>query len=244
LFPEFEWEGVGVRSSPRIAGWALLVFAVSFVGNFLLEGVRESLGFPDADNPVVMMRFLNERVDIFTYSGLLFVLMGLSLVVAVLVIWDGEEQDGRSLLFRFSSILGLFAAAFLFANGVLRVQAPGALIHMGNMDSAFGEAGYLSVQIVGTQGLGSAGGFAVAIWVVTLSVHNFKTHRFWPALSWIGLAAVAMLAGAFIGPLLPDSGLVYTAYILGIAVTMIWTLLLGLNILTTKRSDPTRSTPT
>lgn len=34
-----------------------------FFAIFALEGIHESLGFPDAGNPGVMMHFLNEHID-------------------------------------------------------------------------------------------------------------------------------------------------------------------------------------
>jgi hypothetical protein len=102
---------------------------------------------------------------------------------------------------------------------------------MGNLNPEWGEAGYLAVQMAGTQGLASAGGFAVSVWVLSTSIFNFKARVFWRGLSWFGFVTIAMMFGAFVGPLLPTFDIVYPIYILGILLTYVWCLFLGFNLL-------------
>lgn len=130
----------------------------------------------------------------------------------------------------------VFPATYFSVNGMLRIQAPGTLLHMGNLNSDWGEAGYLAVQMAGTQGVASAGGFAVSVWVLSLSIFNFGARIFRRGLSWLGLITIAQLFGGFFGPLLPTFDFVYFVYILGILATFVWCLLLGLNLLSLSRN--------
>lgn len=221
-----------MKQYSKIAGIALIIFVVCFFAGFALEGNRETLGFQDADNPGVMMSYLKSRSDLFIFSGLLNVLMGFSLSITTLYLYESIQKKENLMLFRFGSLFALFASMYFFANGILRVQAPGTLLHMGNINSDWGEAGYLAVQMAGTQGLASAGGFAISLWVLSTSLFNFRTKIFWNGLSWLGMATVGMLLGAFIGPFLPNTDIVYPIYILGIFMTYIWCLLFGINLLT------------
>jgi len=224
----------------KSGGLALILFVLCFFAVFALEGVRGSLGFQDADNPGVMMRFLNERIDIFTYSGILFVLMGVLLAFAALSVWESAGQESRRLIFRFGILFALFAAAYFFANGILRIQAPGTLLHIEKLNRDWGLGGYLAVQMAGTQGLGSAGGFAVTVWVLSLSLFNFRARVYWQGLSWLGLATIAQLFGGFFGPLLPSIDMIYSVYILGILATFIWCLLFGISLLLKKDTAEAR----
>jgi hypothetical protein len=94
----------------------------------------------------------------------------------------------------------------------------------------------VALQIVGTQGLASAGGFALAIWGVSIGIANFRSRIFWSGFSWLGiLAAAGMLSSAFFGPLIPDSGLIYPVYVISLLfVLIVWCLLVGINLLLKK----------
>lgn len=122
-----------------------------------------NLGFRDADNPAVMISFLRQHSDVFTLTGLVSVLMGLSLVVAVISIWEIAPKGSGTMVLRVGTVFGPFSAVYFFGQGVLRVQSPGTLLHMAGLDPDWGIAGYLAVQMAGTQGLGSAGGFALSV---------------------------------------------------------------------------------
>ena len=163
----------------KIGGTALILFVFCFFVVFVLESFRESLGYQDADNPGVMMRYLNERIDLFTLSGIINVLMSILLTISVLSIYESFGKNESALTYRFGAIFALFAAAYFFANGVLRIQVPGTLLHMGKLKPEWGEAGILAVQMAGTQGLASAGGFAVSVWVLSTSIFNFRARVFW-----------------------------------------------------------------
>ena len=218
-------------------GGALVVFSLSSVALIALDNLRSGLGFEDADNPALSIRFLQQRLDIFTYTGIINVVMGVSLALAAIALWEIFSKE-QSLLLKSGTLAGFAASAFFFVNGVLRIQAPGTLLHMAGFDAGWGIAGYLALQIVGTQGLASAGGFAFAIWVICIGIVNFRSRVFWVGFSWLGiLAGTGMLFSAFFGPLLPNSGFIYPVYIASIlSVLIVWSLAVGISLLFEKRS--------
>lgn len=225
-----------MKSISKIGGSAMVLFSLGFMALIALENQRTLLGFEDADNPAMMMRFLQQRLDIFTYSGIINVLLGVLLALAALAIWEIYSEKSSSLLLKFGTLIGFLASAYFFNNGILRIQAPGTLLHMDNLNHAWGLAGYVALQIIGTQGLASAGGFALAIWEISISIVNFRSKAFWIGFSWLGLIAPAgMLFSAFLGPLLPDAEFIYPLYILSIfSVMIIWCLLVGINLISKK----------
>ena len=226
-----------MKSVAKIGGSTLVVFCLAVVALVVLEGQRSGLGFEDADNPRVMIWFLQQRVDLFTYTGFINVVMGISLAVAAFAVWDALTKEQSSMLLRLGTLAALVGSALFFVNGVLRIQAPGTLLHMAGMDSDWGISGYVALQIVGHPGAGvGQGGFALAIWEVSIGIVNFRSRIFWVGFSWLGiLAAAGMLSSAFFGPLLPDSGLIYPIYVVSILFVMIiWCLLVGINLLSKK----------
>jgi hypothetical protein len=104
---------------------------------------------------------------------------------------------------------------------------------MDNLNHDWGLAGYVALQIVSTQGLASAGGFALGIWEISISIVNFRSKVFWVGFSWLGLIAPSgMLFSAFFGPILPNAEFIYPLYILSIfSVMLIWCLLVGINLI-------------
>ena len=115
----------------KIGGTALILFVLCFFAGFALESIRESLGFPDADNPGVMMNYLNARIDLFTLSGILNVLMGILLTITVLSVYETFGKNDKSLIFRFGTLFALFAAAYFFANGAASAALKGTLLAVG-----------------------------------------------------------------------------------------------------------------
>lgn len=227
-----------MKSIPRIGGGALVVFSLSSVALVVLEGQRSGLGFEDADHPGVMIRFLQQQLDIFTYTGIVNVVMAISLAVAALALWEIFSKEQFLFLLKLGTLAAFAASAFFFVNGVLRIQAPGTLLHMADLDVEWGRAGYVALQIVGTQGLASAGGFALALWEIALGIANLRSKVFWAGFSWLGIVAgTGMLFSAFFGPLLPDVDLIYPVYIVSIlSVLLIWCLFVGINLLSKRHA--------
>jgi hypothetical protein len=225
-----------MKKISKIGGSAMVLFSLSFMALIALENQKTLLGFEDSDNPSVMIRFLQEHLDIFTYTGIINVALGILLVLAALAIWEIYSEDTSSLILKFGTLFAFFASAYFFSNGILRIQAPGTLLHMDNYNHDWGLAGYVSLQIIGTQGLASAGGFALAIWEISISIVNFRSNIFWVGFSWLGLIAPSgMLFSAFFGPILPNAEFIYTLYILSIfSVMLIWCLLVGINLISKK----------
>lgn len=213
----------------RIGGVALLAFVAGFVGWFAQEAHRGSLGYADADDPAVMMAFLRAHGDLYALTGLTFVVMGVALALAVLAVHERAQRP--SLALRSATLFGLVAAASFFAAGVLRIQAPGTLLHMGSLDADAGLAGYVAVQMAGTQGFASTGGFALSVWALGVSL-ALSLRGPWPrALLWLAPLPAAHLLTGLLGPvgLLPE--LLYAVYIVALFGVQAWCATLGVVML-------------
>jgi hypothetical protein len=219
--------------SARIGGIAIILVALLYLISFVFSS--PIVGFPDGDNPALSLEFLRQHSDFYFVSGMASVLAAITLTVAVLSVAETMLQPSSSLLMRTSSTLGLVAAAFLFAHGVLRVQSPGTLLYMDGLNHEWGLSAYLAVQMAGTQGLGSAGIFALSTWEIGLSLAGWRSRKLPRALSLLGiLPALPWLIG-LLGRLvslesLPDAlWLLYIGpIILGIPL---WCVVLGVVLL-------------
>lgn len=221
-----------MRISGRLGGAALLLAALCFFAFWALEAYRQALGFQDADNPATMISFLIQHPDVYTWSGIAFVVMGVALVVAVLTVWDLIGSELGTVSLKAAGVLGLFAALFFFGQGILRVQSPGTLIHMYGLGSEWGHAAFLAVQMAGTQGLASAGAFALSLWAVGTSLAGQRRRALPRFVLALAVApALHLLIGLF-GPLLdplPFAGyLVYMAATFGLIP---WCIALGVVLL-------------
>ena len=180
--------------SARIGGIAIILVALLYLISFVFSS--PIVGFPDGDNPALSLEFLRQHSDFYFVSGMASVLAAITLTVAVLSVAETMLQPSSSLLMRTSSTLGLFAAAFLFAHGVLRVQSPGTLLYMEGLNHEWGLSAYLAVQMAGTQGLGSAGIFVLSTWEIGLSLAGWRSRKLPRALSLLGiLPALPWLIG-------------------------------------------------
>jgi hypothetical protein len=210
----------------RIAGIAIILFAVLYFTSYAFAS--PIVGLADGDNPAVSLEFLRQHSNFYFLSGLASVLAAITLIVAVLSIADTLLQPASSLPARVTSTLGLFAAAFFFGHGVLRLNAPGTLLYVESLNRDWGLSAYLAVQMAGTQGLASAGIFALSTWAIGLSLAAWLSRKFPPALSLFGLLPTLPWIMGLLGRLglLPYSlWLLYIgSIILGIPL---WCVLLG-----------------
>ena len=222
-----------MTSSAKIGGIAILLVAFLYLASFAFASPL--VGLEDGDNPAVSLEFIRQHSDFYFVSGMASILAAITLTVAVLSIADTVLQPSSSLLMRTSSTFGLFAAAFLFSHGVLRVQSPGTLLYIEGLNHEWGLSAYLAVQMAGTQGLASAGIFALSTWEIGLSLAGWHSRKLPRALSLLGiLPALPWLMGLLgrLGSLgsLPDAlWLLYIGpIILGIPL---WCAVLGVVLL-------------
>lgn len=210
----------------RVGGIALIVFAALYVANFLLASPL--VGVEDGDNPASSLAFIRQHAGIFFSSGVASVLTAIVLTTAVLSVSDLGLRPPSSLLVRVASAFGWFAAAYFFANGVLRMQSPGTLVHMADQNRAWGEAAYLAVQMAGTQGLASAGIFALSLWSVGVSLAGWRSGTFPVALALLGFVPALPWFMGFLVRLvsLPDGA--WLLYIGSMVVGIpLWGVVLG-----------------
>lgn len=225
-----------MKNISKIGGSAMVLISLSFIALIALENKKTLLGFEDSDNLNLMIRFLQEHLDIFTYSGIINLVVGILLAFSALAIWEIYSENTSSLILKFGTLFAFFASAYFFSNGVLRTQAPGTILHMDNLTHDWGLAGYGAVQVIGTQGLAWAGRLALGIWEICISIVNFRTKVFWVGFSWLGLIAPSgLLFSAVFAPLLPNAEFIWPLYLLSlISVLILWLLLVGINLISKK----------
>lgn len=222
-----------MKRTARIAGMTLNFFAILYLASFVLASPL--VGLEDGDNPLVSLAFLRQDANLYFLSGLASVLAAILLVISVLALYDLMLQSPGSLLGQTTSTFGLFTSAFLFGHGILKMNAPGTLLYMESLDPEWGQAAYLAVQMVGTQGLAAAGIFGFSIWAIGLSVAGRRQDTLPPGLAIMGIVPALPWLLGLLGRagLLPDSlWLLYiSSIILGIPI---WSVVLGVFFLRQK----------
>lgn len=216
-------------NTARVAGLAIIVFAVAGIAMFVLLTAAPRMGFEDTDDPSVMLRFISANPDIFTYAGLAMMLMAISLTVATFAVAN-VFAGPTDLAVRSVSAFGLFTAGFFLLSGALHVQASGPLLHMAGLRAEWGQSAFLAFQVA-SQATGILGLFTLSIWAVGLSLIGLRTKVIPAALSLVGILPAFRIVAVTLGPLdlLPDG-----AWILGmlsIPGVFLWCLLLGLVLL-------------
>ena len=108
------------------------------------------------------------------------------------------------------------------------MQAPGTLVYMADLNRSWGEAAYLAVQMAGTQGLASAGVFALSGWAVGLSFFGWRSGAVPFALALLGVApALPWIMGLLARTSLLPEGL-WILYIGSIVLGIpLWGIVLG-----------------
>ncbi len=218
----------------KVGGTALIVVGLGLAGFFALEGYRGSLGFSDADNPTMMLEFLRQHGRLYAVMGVIFVLIAMALVFAVISVWEVVAHERKGLTMRFASAFGLFSAAFFFAQGILRVQTPGTVVHIDNLNHESGLAAYAAVQMAGTQGFGSSGAFALAMWGVGTTVATFRTGVLPKAVLVATVFPALFILTGLGGPLIGSPDGLYMVYMLSLLGLMVWCLALGMRLLRLK----------
>jgi hypothetical protein len=217
-------------------GIAAIVFGLSYAGWLAIELSRVPLGFDDGDDPEQSVAFLREHPDVYVYAGLVLVVMAIALTVAALAVAELAAAHVASLTVKAITAFGLFAAASFLVNGIVRLQIPGTLVYMDDLDHAFGLSAYVVVQIAGTQGLGSAGIFAASLWAIGLCLLRLRSGMFPLWLSVLGVVpALPWLAG-LVGALSnandsSEDGIGWFFCIGGILGAWVWYLALGVVLL-------------
>ena len=215
-----------MRHTFRMGGIALILFAALYFASFAFASPLA--GLQDGDNPASSLEFIRQHSDFYFLSGIASVLAAIALLGAVFSIAETVPPPAAALTMKVTSTLGLIAAAFFFAHGVLRIQSPGTLLYMDGLDHAWGLSAYLAVQMAGTQGLASAGIFAFSGWAIGLSLAGWRSRKFPLALSVIGfLPAMPWLMGLLgrVGNL-PDG--LWLVYIFSIILGLpLWCLIFG-----------------
>jgi len=217
-------------SSARIGALSIIVFAVAGVIWFALEIAPPALGFEDTDSPAVMLRFLREHSELSVYAGYTLLVMAITMTVATFAVTDALAPRASLLAIRTTSAFGILCAAFFFMLGVIRSSVL-PLLYIDGLNHAWGEAGYVTVQLMTIHGFAQAGSLALCLWAVGISLIGLRTRALPRWLCVLGVIPALRIVGLLFGPLnvLPD--VLWIVFMLAIPGVMLWCLLLGLVLL-------------
>ncbi len=229
------------QESARPAGLASIVAGVGAVAVAWLENHRSSIGFNDADDPRVMLAFFREHREMYTSTGVLWMVIGVAVTAAVIGLWRSALAARPGIVVSVGSVFGLISGAFFFAQGVLRIQTPGTVLHIAGLDKGNGEAAYAAVQMAGTQGFGSAGGFALAIWASAVALGTLRSRALPRPVAVLAVLPALFLLMGVLGGLFGPLEELYLLYLAAVVVGLpLWCVGLGIALLLLK---PRRQVP-
>ncbi len=206
---------------------------------FGLELVAPNTGFGDTDDPALSLRFLRAHDLVYAQGGVALLLMAISLTVAVLAVSEALAQHADVLALRTTTAFGLFAAAFFFMHGVLRLGVE-PLLYIDGLDHDWGEAAYAAIQMIGLHGFAQAAIKAACLWVAGTALIGMRTRVLPTAFCVLAIIPTLRLLGV-LGPLgildgLPEES--WFLFMASIPAMIGWCLLLGIVLLRRGVGDP------
>ena len=216
--------------SSRIGGLALVASGLGSFAWMALELVPQGLGFQDTDSPAVSLRYLRLHPEVYAQAGTVMLLTALTLTVGVLATtaWLRERVDLLAL--QTVTAVGLLAAALFFMLGVLRLGVR-PLLYVDSLDHAWGEAGYVVMQMTTAHGAGQGAVLALSLWSVGIGLVGWRTRALPRALCALALFPALRIV-TVIGPLGiigedVDLGILWLVFMAAIPGSMLWVALLG-----------------
>ena len=216
----------------KVGALALIVFAIAGFAWFTLELAPPNMGFEDTDSPSESLRFLRTNGQMYAQGGFALLLMAISLTIAVLAVSDSQASRADDMARRTTTAFGLFASAFFFMHGVLRLSVE-PLLYIDGLDRDWGEAAYLAMQMIGIHGFAQAAITAACLWVVGVALVGIRSRSLPIALCAIALIPAFRLL-AVLGPLGVLDGLpeeTWFLFMASIPGLLLWCLLLGIVLL-------------
>lgn len=146
----------------------------------------------DGDNPADSLRYLAEAGRAYLWSGALLGVGGAALITGAVGRLRARGGHPASMLLHVMLVLTIVAGTLIIGAGAIRMQATGTVPHIESLDTAWGEAAYLAVQMAGTQGMLSAGVFTMLVVTVALSIAEWRNGMRAP-LFVAALPAIALI---------------------------------------------------
>lgn len=205
----------------------MAVFAFSLIGWFGLQVAGRG---PDPDHARISMEYLTNHSRSYVVAGLLMWVMALSLTTVVTVVSDVMTPRVASTQRRVAAAVGYFSAAFFLLYGALLVSTPGTLEYMGDLDRAWGEAAYLAVQIIGSQGMATGGLLAFSAWAAWLGFANARAKTLNRAVTVLALSPVLLILMGILGPLAVGPDALYLVYVVAFIGLAPWCLTVAVSL--------------
>lgn len=231
-----------MSSTSRAGALATIAAGLAGLAWFVVYLTPVSLGFEDTDNPVTSLRFLRDYPDSYQLMGMILILLGIVLTVAVLNASDVLSARAGRLAVRSTTAFGLIAAALFFLYGVI-VSSVQPLLYVDSLSSTWGEATYLILQFVGLHTFGQGAITALAGWAVAVCLIGLRTRAIPLIVIVLGLVPAFRLVGLLIGSLGIEADALWIFAISSIPGVMVWTLILGVVLLRRSLTTTTPSTP-
>lgn len=245
-----------LRRGSVVGGLALGVFAVAGIAWFLLELVAPNSGFDDTDSPEAGIAFIRAQPAVYRWGGIALLAMAASLSLGVLALADvmGSRPEGQgrpsqvraALAIRFTTILGLVAAASFLFQGVLRSSVE-PLLYVAGLDRDWGESGYLVFQMAGVHGFVQAAVLCASAWAIMVGALGWRTRTL-PRVLCLAAVVPAMRLLILVGPtgladLLPEE--TWFLLMASVPALPLWCALVGVVLgwraLLGARTDPSVS---
>jgi hypothetical protein len=219
-----------VTATGRAGPIALVIAGLAGLAWFGLFLSAPSMGFEDTDDPALGVEFLRLHGERYYLEALaLFVVAG-GLLTGAWSVRARLAAAAGELSLQVTTSIGLFAAACLFLFGILRAAA-NPILHINELDPAYGRGAYLAMQIAGVHGVLQAGLVALALWIGMVAWLGARGRLVPVVLAAIAIVPAFRLVALTVGPFveLPDGLWIFN--LLSAPVAMLWPGLLGLVLL-------------
>jgi len=214
-----------VPTTSRLGAVALIGFTVAGLVWFWLELAPQRLGFEDTDSPAVSLAFLRANAEVYARAGIALLVAGLSLIVSAIAVDDLLAPFADPLRRRAVSAIGLIAAACFVLHGVLRLGVR-PLLYIDGLDRTWGEAGYVTIQLLGVHGFAQASILLLCAWIVGAAALGLRSRAI-PAVLVLLAAIPGLRLLGLLGPLEVAVDGVWLVMMLAIPVSFVWPSLLG-----------------
>ena len=220
-----------MKNLQKMGGVAALIDAATYlVAIGLFVTLLAPMGNTELDFGQFMAFFMDNKMIVFIWDLLSYMVNGVFLVILALALFDRLKADSPAMA-QVATVLGLIWAVMVFASGFISIYGYEAIANLYGKDPAQAATLKLVLGTV-TLGLDHSDRFLGCLWVLFVSWAALRSGALPKALNYLGL--VIGMPG-IISTLFPAFNELGIAFGLGIIVWWIW---LGIVML---RNNPSRA---
>ncbi|HUR05271.1 MAG TPA: hypothetical protein VM347_22185 [Nonomuraea sp.] len=202
-----------------------MAFSLLGLAWIAIEFAPPNMGYADVDSPAVMLRYLADHPEIPATAVLVLFAMSITLLAGAFSIADRLAVSGGTIAVRVVTTIGLVAAVSYFGLAVVRASG-GPLMYVNGLNAAWGEAGFVTMLMLGTHGFEESAVTAAAMWAAGVSLLGARSQAIPLPVCLLGVVPAVRLV-TILGPLhlLPEEAWLLT--VVSIPAFFLWTLALG-----------------